>query len=517
MIRPAWSLALLLATAATALADVKVPTVIGDRMVLQRDLAAPIWGWAAPGEEVSVEFAGQKKAAVAGADGAWKVKLDPLPASAEGRTLTIRGKNVLELKDVLVGEVWLCSGQSNMQFDVAQSYEAELVMAAAKYPRIRMISVPQVASQKPLTEFKGQWEAVSPATVGRFSGVGYFFGRRIHEIIDIPVGLIDNSWGGSAAEAWVRRDVLEAHERYGPMLKRWDEQVATWDPAKAKAAYEQQVRKWEADVEQAKSAGKPLPQKPRMSGSPEGSNHRPANLYQGVLNPVIGYGIKGAIWYQGESNAGRAYQYRHLFPLMIKNWRDVWGQGDFSFYWVQLADFMAESPEPADCAWAELREAQTLTMAALPNTGEAVIIDVGEGRDIHPRNKQTVGDRLARWALAKDYGIPMNHRSPAFKSCAAKGEKLVLTFDHVGAGLYAFDVQEARGFTVAGEDRKFVAAQARITGKDTIEVWSDKVKAPLAARYAWANNPVCNVYSREGLPATPFRTDDWPGMTAGKE
>jgi sialate O-acetylesterase len=515
--RPAWIPALAILLAAPAFADVKVPTIIGDRMVLQRDKTVPIWGWADPGESVSVEFAGQTVSSAAGGDGAWRVQLAPLAASADGRTLIVRGKNRLEFQDVLVGEVWVCSGQSNMQWSVSQSNDADLETATAKYPLIRLISVPQAASQKPLNEFKGRWEACSPETVGSFSGVGYYFGRQLHQTLGIPIGLIDNAWGGSAAEAWVRRDVLEAHDRYAELLKSWDERVAGWDPEKAKQAHERQIEKWEADVAKAKEAGKPAPQRPRAPQNPEGSNHRPANLYQGVLHPVIGYGLRGVIWYQGESNAGRAAQYRHLFPLMIRNWRDVWGQGEFPFYWVQLADFMAETPEPVESAWAELREAQTLTMSALPNTGEAVIIDVGEGKDIHPRNKQTVGLRLARWALAKDYGVPVAHRSPAFKSLERQGSKLLLTFDHVGGGLYAFDVQEVRGCTIAGEDRKFVNAQARIAGKDRIEVWSDAVKDPVAVRYAWTNNPVCNLFSKEGLPATPFRTDDWPGITAGKE
>ena len=243
-------------------------------------------------------------------------------------------------------------------------------------------------------------------------------------------------------------------------------------------------------------------------------NHRPANIYNGVLKPTIGYGIRGAIWYQGESNAGRAYQYRDLFPLMISSWRKEWGIGDFPFYWVQLADFMAEKSEPADSAWAELREAQTMTMSKLPNTGEAVIIDIGEGKDIHPRNKQDVGKRLARWALARDYGVSVPYHSPQYKSMERKDGKIVITLDYVPSGLRPFDVNELRGFTIAGDDKKFVNANAKIVGPNLIEVWSDAVKEPVAVRYAWADNPVCNVYSAEGLPLTPFRTDDWAGVTA---
>jgi sialate O-acetylesterase len=243
-------------------------------------------------------------------------------------------------------------------------------------------------------------------------------------------------------------------------------------------------------------------------------NFRPGNIYNGVLLPTIGYGIRGVIWYQGESNSGRAYQYRHLFPLMIQTWRELWGEGDFSFYWVQLADFMNERTEPGESGWAELREAQTMTLK-LPKTGEAVIIDLGEGKDIHPKNKQDVAMRLARWALAKDYGIEVPCQSPTYRSMEKQGSKVVLTFDHVADGFRPFDVDEPRGFAIAGTDHKFVPAKARIVGqdKDKVEVWSDQVSDPVAVRYAWADNPVCNLYSGVGLPLTPFRTDDWPGVT----
>jgi sialate O-acetylesterase len=243
--------------------------------------------------------------------------------------------------------------------------------------------------------------------------------------------------------------------------------------------------------------------------------HRPANLYNGVLHPVIGYTIRGAIWYQGESNAGRAYQYRDLFPLMIQGWRDDWGQGDFPFYWVQLADFRPEVDQPAESDWAELREAQTMTMSKLTNTGQAVITDLGEAADIHPKNKQDVAKRLVRWALAKDYGIEIPYRSPTYKSMQTDGAKATVKFDHIGKGLDTFDVREPIGFAIAGKDKVFVNAEAKIVGKDTMEIWSDSVASPVAVRYAWADNPICNVQSADGLPMTPFRSDDWPGKTAG--
>ena len=285
------------------------------------------------------------------------------------------------------------------------------------------------------------------------------------------------------------------------------------------AEYKEKKSLWDEQAKQARQEGKQPPAAPRAPQNPLVGQHRPGNLYNGVLRPVIGYGIRGAIWYQGESNAGRAYQYRHLFPLMIKSWREEWGQGDFPFYWVQLADYMAESPEPRDSAWAELRKAQTMTLSTLPNTGEAVIIDLGEADDIHPRNKQDVAKRLARWALVRDYGMELVFQSPLYKSLEKKENKLVLTLD-VGSRpegqLDTRDVAEVRGFTIAGADQKFFPANARIVAPNQVEVWSDAIADPVAARYAWADNPVCNLQNRAGLPVTPFRTDDWPGVTAEK-
>lgn len=499
-------------------ADVKLSAIIGDNMVLQRGMPVPIWGWADAGEKVTVSFAGQTHSATAGKDGKWTVKLEAMKASAKPQPVVIKGKNSITLKNVLIGEVWICSGQSNMAWSVNRANDADLEMAAAKFLNIRMISVPQVGTQEAKTDFNGQWEACTPAVAANFSAVGYFFGRQLHQTLDVPIGLIDNAWGGSAAEAWVPKEVLAKHERYAALLKQWDDMAKAYDHTKAMTAFKAKQDKWKEAVKKAKAAGKPAPRAPRAPRNQLTGQHRPGNLYNGVLNPTIGYAIKGAIWYQGESNSGRAYQYRHLFPLMIDTWREVWKQGDFSFYWVQLADFMDESDGPQDSAWAELREAQTMTMSRLPNTGEAVIIDVGEGRDIHPRDKQTVGKRLARWALAKDYGMKIPHQSPTVSGMEIVRNKVTLTFDHVGAGLYSFDSRtDVSGFTLAGEDQKFVKATARIVGKNKIELTAQGVDKPVHARYAWANNPVVNLYSREGLPATPFRTDDWKGVTEGKE
>ncbi len=488
---------------ATAHAEVSVPAIFGDHMVLQRDQRNAIWGWADEGEVVTVSIASQRHTARTRSDGRWKVWLDPLPVGGP-HTLELKGKNALEFEDVLVGEVWLCSGQSNMQWAVNSANDPDLERLAANYAKIRIITVPQVGTQEPQSNFKGAWQACSPDTVGSFSAVGYFFGRQLHQTLDVPIGLIDNAWGGSSAEAWVPRPLLEADTRYDALMERWEKTEATYNHEERTAQYKTQLKAW-----QANKTG-PRPRAPR---NPLVGQHRPGNLYNGVLNPVIGYGIRGTIWYQGESNASRAYQYRELFPLMIETWRSEWNQGDFPFYWVQLADFRDEAPEPGDSDWAELREAQTLTLDRLPNTGQAVITDLGESHDIHPKNKQDVAKRLARLALANDYGIDLVSQSPRYASMTQDGNKITLQFKDVGDGMDTFDIRTPIGFTIAGTDQKFVPATARIIAKDQIEVWSENIDAPVAVRYAWADNPVANVQNKEGLPLTPFRTDNWPGIT----
>jgi sialate O-acetylesterase len=496
-------LSLALVTAAEA--GIRLPAIVGHHMVLQRDLANPIWGWSDPGAAVSVSIAGQTHQATAGEDGKWRVVLDPMAGSSHAMRMTIAsGGDTIVLSNIVVGEVWICSGQSNMQWSVAQSYDPDLETATANFPNIRLISVPQVGTQEKQDDFNGRWEICTPETVGDFSAVGYFFGRQLHQTLGVPIGLIDNAWGGSAAEAWVSRETMEADARFANVMAQWKQTEATYDHEKAMEA-------WRAKAEEAKAAGQPAPRAPSdlLRG-----NARPGNIWAGVLHPTIGYGIRGTIWYQGESNAARAYQYHDLFSLMISEWRKAWGIGDFPFYWVQLADFKAEKAEPGDSDWAELREAQTQTLA-LPNTGQAVIYDIGEGRDIHPRDKQNVAKRLARLALAKDYGIAVEHLSPTYRSMEAKDGKVVLTFENVGAGgLYAFDTEEVVGFAVAGEDKTWHWATGRVVAPDKVEISSEAVTAPVAARYAWADNPVANLRSRLGLPVVPFRTDDWPGITA---
>ncbi len=493
-----------------AVAELTMSSIFGDSMVVQRDQPIHVWGWTQPGTDVAVRLADKTASATADATGRFDVSLDALPAGGPHQ-MVVEADQRKTFDDVLVGEVWVCSGQSNMAFDVARANDSDLESLTAKYPSIRLISVPQVGTQEVQNDFVGKWEACTPETVKNFSAVGYFFGRQLNQTLDVPIGLIDNAWGGSAAEAWVRRDVLEDDGKYGDLLGKWDDLASTYNHEDALGQWRERVAKWEAAKKGAR---------PRQPGNELVGQHRPANLYNGVLHPILGYSIRGVIWYQGESNAGRAYQYRDLFPLMIQSWRDEWGQGDFPFYWVQLADFRAEKDAPADSDWAELREAQTMTMSRLPNTGEAVIVGLGEAADIHPKNKQDVAKRLARWALAKDYGYKIAYQSPLYRSMDVSGDHVLLSFDTDGRGLDTFDVTEPIGFTIAGDDQQFVPANARLVDSDNdrvmdqIEVWSESIKNPVAVRYAWADNPICNVQSVDGLPMTPFRTDQWPGITA---
>jgi sialate O-acetylesterase len=501
---------------AVARAEIKLPAVISNHMVLQQKQANPIWGWDTPGSSISVSFAGQKKSATAGSDGKWTVKLDPLPANATPDTLKISdGSAEVAVTDVLVGEVWMCSGQSNMEFNLKLDWNGDLEALATDLPGVRLIKVPKVGTQELQNDFKGEWAAANHTNSASFSAVGFLFGRYIHQIVGVPVGLIDNSWGGSAAEAWMRRETLEKDPRFAQLMQNTAKSETDKSSPEAKARYEADLAKYKENAAKAKAEGKPTPRPPQSPEAWLTGNSRPGNIFSGVVHPTLGYGIKGVIWYQGESNSSRAWEYAQLFPSMIQEWRKEWKQGDFPFYWVQLADFKPEVKTPMESDWAELREAQTKALA-LPNTGQAVITDLGEGKDIHPRNKHDVAARLVRWALAKDYGIQVPYRSPEFNKLEIKGSTALVTFDCFGSTLRPFDVDEAIGFTVCGEDKVWHFAKGKVLGSDKVEITCNEVPAPVAVRYAWANNPVCNLFSKDGLPVTPFRTDDFEMSTKPK-
>jgi len=500
---------------ATLHAELKLPAIIGDHMVLQQKQDNPIWGWDTPGTQVTVSFAGVSKSATAGADGRWQVKLDAAPANDQPQTLTVSGTQKREVQDVLVGEVWMCSGQSNMGFTLKGDWNGDLEAYASKLPKMRVIKVPSVGTQELQNDFKGQWKTADHDSVLGISAVGFLFCRYIHQIVGVPVGVVDNAWGGSAAEAWVRRGSVETDTRFAQLMENTVKAEGFNASPEAETEFQKQLERFKVEEAKAKAAGTKLPRAPRPPKDWLSGNQRPGNIFAGVVHPTLGYGIKGVIWYQGESNASRAWEYQKLFPFMIEQWRKEWGQGSFPFYWVQLADYMTETEEPKESAWAELREAQTKTMA-LPHTGQAVITDLGEGKDIHPKNKHDVAARLVRWALAKDYGISIAYRSPEFKSLQVEGDKAVVAVDCFGSSLRAFDVEEAVGFAVCGEDRVWHAVKGKLLSGDRIELQSPKVAKPVAVRYAWANNPVCNLTSQDGLPLTPFRTDEFEMTTMPK-
>lgn len=650
----------------SASAEVRLPALFGDRMVLQQGTPLRIWGWADAGESVTVRLAGQEAGATTDATGRWRVELWPLAAGGP-HVLEVAGRNTLRFEDVLVGEVWIASGQSNMEWPLAQARNGLQEVAAASDSRLRHFAVAKATALEPRTDVAGSWQVSSPDTAGGFSAVGYFFARELRRALDVPVGIVHTSWGGTPAEAWTSRQALVASPELRGLVEEFDRRRA--DPG-ARTAYERAQAQWEArnvatdtgNAGQAMGFARPdldaaqwrvveMPQRIESAGfnmdgaiwlrkdvtipaawagrelrlslgpiddldttyfagveighvgkdtpgyytfprrykvpaalvkagrttiavrvfdrageggfgggakelaldlatdggsplalagpwlakveravgpfnpdwgsqptSPEDQNS-PTTLCNAMLAPLVPFAIKGAIWYQGESNAGRSHQYRTLFPALIRDWRAAFGQGDFAFYFVQLANYMARDAEPAESGWAELREAQTLTLRE-PATGQAVTIDIGEAEDIHPRNKQEVGRRLALVALAKSYGRAVEFAGPTYRSIRIEGRRVRVSLDHA-AGLAARnDGQGAsspvKGFAIAGSDRRFVWAEARIDGQELI-VSSPAVENPVAVRYAWGNNPEVNLYNGAGLPAVPFRSDDWPGLTSPKK
>jgi sialate O-acetylesterase len=490
-------LALLLVV--TARADVKLPAIFGDHMVLQRDSAVPVWGTAAPGEEVTVTIAGQSASTKAGPDGKWSVKLTKLSAAGP-QTLTVKGANTLTYSDVLIGEVWLGSGQSNMAMQVSRAKDYEQEQAAAKYPFIRMFTEGSPAANTAQTVGKGEWVICSPESVGRFSATAYFFGREIHKSLNVPVGLINSSVGGTPIESWIAPETQQAAPELKAFLDTAKKPAKPVDPEQAKAKYETDVAKWKEAGAKAKAEGRPAPRRPIDPASVAERKGNLGGLFNGKIAPLIPYAIRGALWYQGEANSTpeRAGFYHHQLSLLVTDWRKRWGY-DFPFAWVQLPNFGAVGRD-----WPGVREAMLQTLK-LKDTGMAITIDVGEEKDIHPKNKQEVGRRLAVWALGSVYGQKVATSGPLPAGHEVKGSEVVLRFTHTDGGLVAKG-GELKGFVVAGADNQWKPAQARIVG-DTVIVSHPDVKAPVAARYAWENWPTCNLYNGAGLPASPFRTD----------
>ena len=479
--------------ASTASAEVRLPAVIAEGMVLQRNAPLRFWGWAEDGESVTVELLGQKKSVTA-ARGTWEVTLKPINMAGGPFRLVISGKNRIEFTNVLLGEVWLLSGQSNMEWSLKNSFLPDDAIATSANPNIRLFMVRNTRSDEPLNDVVVQqpWVAASPETTPGFSAVGYYFARVLNAHLGVPIGLISADWGGTPAEVWTP----EARLSSSPSLKRILDSYAA-----AKPGYDAQLKTWQAASDKAKRDGTIAPNRPNL--------WRFSELYNAMIAPLTRFAIKGALWYQGESNASQAMQYRELFPAMIDSWRAQWGIKDFPFLLVQLAPFQGSGSNNLE--YAELREAQYLATQRLRNVGMAVITDVGEEKDIHPTKKQPVGERLALQARRLAYGDrKLVADGPTLKQVRFEGAKAVLTFDYVGSGLVAgADIAGGRlvGFTLAGDDGVFAVADAVIVGSDRVVVSATTVAQPKAVRYGFLNYAVVNLWNKEGLPASPFRTD----------
>ncbi len=518
----AWLLLALCLCAAVARAEVKLAAVFTDHMLLQRELSAPVWGTAEPGEQVTVRFAGQEKQTKADKNGRWLVRLEPLQASAEGRQLEAQGSNTVAVEDVLVGDVWICSGQSNMEWSVGMSANAKEEIAAARYPEIRLFDVEgHHSAPLPKNSLRGTWSLCTPESVARFSAVGYYFGRQLHQETGVPIGLIGTNWGGTRIEPWTP----PVGFRSVPELKALAEKVNAGDPSTpagktAWSNYFSAVKNWAEQGSAALEEGRDLPPLP---GTPGPQKHtEPSAIYNAMVHPLAPYGVRGAIWYQGESNGGEGIEYFHKMQALIRGWREVWNQENFPlyFYFVQLANFQQPNPHPdGGDGWARLREAQRQALT-IPHTGMAVTIDIGEAGDIHPRNKQDVGRRLAQWGLRDVYKKDVVVSGPLFRELKIEGNKARVYFDHVGDGLMVGRKEglaqtqpvadgKLKSFAIAGEDRKWHWAEATIDG-DTVLVSSPEVPNPVAVRYAYSMNPQgANLYNQQGLPASPFRSDTW--------
>ena len=502
-----WSGLVYSLAALTAFADVKLPALISDHMVLQAGEPVPVWGWAAPDEKISVEIGGQKITTQASANGEWHVELKPLKIGAHF-TLTVQGANPVVIQDVLAGEVWLGSGQSNMGLRVREANHFDAEKAAANIPEIRMFTVAHNTSPNALDNCRGSWEVCNVNNVGNFSAALFFFGREIHKQLKVPVGLIHSSWGGTPIQPWMPLEVLKNYPGYPALLERKQKEIAAW-PAR-KNQIQADLKAWEIADAAAKAAHQPEPVKPWNPGPPDSGQYMPAQLYNAMIHPLIRYRLRGAVWYQGEANAGGgaagAADYTDLQSRLIAGWRQDWGLGDFPFYFVQLPNWNNDGDRSSN-SWAFFREGQASTLQ-VPNTGMAVTIDIGNANNIHPKNKQEAGRRLALLALAKTYQQDVICHGPEFEKIETNNAAVKIYFTHTDGGLVARN-GTLKSFTIAGMNKNWFPADARIDG-DSVVVSSTEVTQPVAVRYDWANNPEGNLFNGADLPAMPFRTDRWP-------
>lgn len=493
---------------------VKPASLFTNNLVLQRNKIINVWGKADVGEKVTVTFDNQSKHTVADANKYWKIELDPMSAGGPYE-MKIKGENEILLKNILIGEVWVCSGQSNMGLAVKNAANGEEEIANANYPMIRLFDVKRMVSDTEQFYCSGSWAECSPKSVGGFSAAAYYFGRELYKELNVPIGLIESAYGGTEAECWMEKKILKSDNDFVSILNKWDKKMEKYpaDLAKFNENSAALLKNWYVDSANAVAKGMAPPRKPGPPEAP-GSRNTPCGLFNAMIVPLIPYTIQGVIWYQGEANVKNAFQYRRLFPALIQNWRDRWGQGEFPFYFVQLPNLYRE-PEPTKSGWPELRESQMLSLS-VPNTGMAVTIDIGDPTNLHPKNKQDVGHRLALIAESKVYGKDINYSGPIYKNCMIEGKNLHLTFDQVGEGLLCKGSDKLIGFEVLSPDGKILPAEARIAGNDVV-VWNDSIPNPVSARYAWGDDPKCNLYNNALLPASPFRTDSEKTISTNKQ
>lgn len=501
---------------ASVLAELSLPHFFSDHMVLQRERAAAVWGKASPQAEVTLEFKGKSATAKADDKGRWHASIETGAADAKGAVLTVKsGTESVAIQDVLVGEVWLASGQSNMAFTMNRSPAYAEMLSKVDHPGLRMFNAPTVTAAEPQDDIAGTWTLSSPQTVPGYSAVAFFFALKLHQELGVPVGVLKTAWGGKPVETFTSREALNTLPGTKELVDKLMAEAAAYDPAKAETAYKASLEKWQATMAAAK--GKPaaerkrLPKRPAAPKPPLETEGKPGVLFNAMINPFAGYTMRGAIWYQGEANAKPgAVPYDQTLPLMIRDWRKRWAD-EFSFYFVQLANFHAPSTAPGTPdSWALLQDRMRLILSSTPKTGMAIINEVGEANDIHPKDKKTPGERLARWALAKDYGRDITYSGPLFKSSQIQDGAVRVTFDQTGTGLKSRDGGALKRFEIAGADHVWHWADAKVDGADSVIVSSAEVKQPVAVRYAWAANPEgANLVNSDGLPASIFRTDDW--------
>lgn len=505
-------LAFLLFVSVNMFAEVKLPALVSNHMVLQQKQTVKIWGWASPDEkvEVVVSWSGKRYKTTTAKDGKWLLKVKT-PAAGGPYTINVKGENEITLSDVYIGEVWICSGQSNMHIMVGKfgdekswktgviNYKEEI--ENADYPRIRMFTVERKTSETYLDDVEGEWEVCSPETVPMWSGVGYFYARDLYQQLNVPIGMLNSCWGGTPCEAWTERSVMENDGELKELIEKHDYMVANWDSIWS--AYKAKDKNWKEESANADI----LPPRPSAPIGP-GSHKAPYGIYNAMVHPLLNYSIKGAIWYQGESNARKAWQYQRLFPAMIKNWRDEFKQGDFPFYFVQIAPHRSQNPE--------IRQAQLVAYRKVKNSGITIITDAGDSTNIHPRNKQVVGARLTKWALADTYGFKnVVQTGPLYKSMSVEGDKIRISFDFVGSGLVCKG-DSLTHFVICGDDKLFKPATAVIDGNSVV-VSSKEVSKPVTVRFGWEYIPMPNLFNVEGMPASPFRTDSWDGKKYWQE